>query len=63
MEVTVKARHVYRITARWQDGHNLVQFWDETDGAEKRVLVMQFHFGREKIPSAPRESLIGHKNT
>ena len=45
MEVELKARHVYRITARWQDGRNLVQFWDETDGAEKRPLVKEFRFG------------------
>jgi len=46
IEAGFMAQHVYRITARRTDKQDLVQVWDETDGASRRTLVKEFRFVR-----------------
>ena len=42
IEVTFLAQHCYQITATRTDQCHWVQFWDETDGTERRTLVKEF---------------------
>ena len=44
IEVTFVAQHFYHITAQQKANQDLVQFWDETEGSDKRTLVKEFHF-------------------
>ncbi len=44
IEVTFLAQHFYHLTAKQKDHQDLVQFWDETEGTDKRTLVKEFRF-------------------
>jgi hypothetical protein len=44
IEVTFLAQHFYHITAQQKASQDLVQFWDETEGPDKRTLVKEFRF-------------------
>ena len=53
VEAGFAAQHVYRITARRTDKQDLVQVWDETDGAYLRWLLKEFRFVRGSRDSGP----------
>ena len=44
IEVTFLAQHFYHITAKQTGNKDLVQFWNETEGTDKRTLVKEFRF-------------------
>ena len=44
IEVTFLPQHFYHLTAKQKDHQDLVQFWDETEGTDKRTLVKEFRF-------------------
>ena len=48
MEVALIAEHFYRVAAKKVGNQVLVQFWDETEGGDKRTLVKELLFGDAK---------------
>lgn len=44
IEVTFLAQHFYHVTANQKGGRDVVQFWDETEGPDKRTLVKEYRF-------------------